>query len=318
MRKTVWVLGLAWMLGCSSAGPPAEEDDFALHRIDVDLFGGCDEVSDDRFGRGFSEWRTEGSDAAVRWTLPDGNAPGMAAPSQGDTASAAPPPADDIVPGGGVPADSPATPEAPPACAPSCTGKQCGPDGCGGLCGACAEDVLCMGGICAFAPPPSPGDLAVNELMIDPAAVPDKTGEWFEVLCLGSQAVDLWGVTVRSGTKEAFEVDRSLPALPGQLLLFARSGDPSLNGGIEPDFAYSGLQLSNESDSITLEFAGELLDSACYSPPSFKIKPGITYGVDPWLADSELNDYPQAWCHAKSKMADGDKGTPGAVNDECP
>jgi len=33
-------------------------------------------------------------------------------------------------------------------CAPSCNGKQCGDDGCGGSCGACGADSQCLGGAC--------------------------------------------------------------------------------------------------------------------------------------------------------------------------
>ncbi|MBT9555862.1 MAG: hypothetical protein IV100_07535 [Myxococcales bacterium] len=37
-----------------------------------------------------------------------------------------------------------------PACTPSCAGRTCGGDGCGGSCGACADDQVCMpGGFCA-------------------------------------------------------------------------------------------------------------------------------------------------------------------------
>ena len=37
-------------------------------------------------------------------------------------------------------------------CLPSCTGKECGPDGCGGSCGACTPLQVCQGGNCACAP----------------------------------------------------------------------------------------------------------------------------------------------------------------------
>ncbi|MGM0576021.1 MAG: hypothetical protein ACQEXJ_09855 [Myxococcota bacterium] len=33
-------------------------------------------------------------------------------------------------------------------CAPDCTGKECGDDGCGGTCGACASDDVCIEGAC--------------------------------------------------------------------------------------------------------------------------------------------------------------------------
>lgn len=35
-----------------------------------------------------------------------------------------------------------------PVCTPSCEGKTCGPDGCGGTCGSCEGDFLCSNGAC--------------------------------------------------------------------------------------------------------------------------------------------------------------------------
>ena len=37
-------------------------------------------------------------------------------------------------------------------CLPTCTGKQCGPDGCGGSCGWCSGDDSCQAGVCTAVP----------------------------------------------------------------------------------------------------------------------------------------------------------------------
>jgi subtilisin-like proprotein convertase family protein len=42
-------------------------------------------------------------------------------------------------------------------CQPHCDGADCGPDGCGGVCGACLADEVCMDGVCG--PPPCPAAL---------------------------------------------------------------------------------------------------------------------------------------------------------------
>lgn len=39
-----------------------------------------------------------------------------------------------------------------PPCVRQCTGKTCGPDGCGGSCGSCRGDKTCQGGTCACPP----------------------------------------------------------------------------------------------------------------------------------------------------------------------
>jgi hypothetical protein len=39
-----------------------------------------------------------------------------------------------------------------PVCTPSCSGRSCGPDGCGGTCGTCRTGTTCSGGSCVCVP----------------------------------------------------------------------------------------------------------------------------------------------------------------------
>jgi hypothetical protein len=41
------------------------------------------------------------------------------------------------------------------SCAPNCTDRICGSDGCGGSCGACDGSQICQGGVCCTAQPPA-------------------------------------------------------------------------------------------------------------------------------------------------------------------
>jgi hypothetical protein len=52
--------------------------------------------------------------------------------------------------GGGTPPNPPSPPPPPPLCSPTCQGKTCGDDGCGGLCGTCGA-VTCVSGTCSCA-----------------------------------------------------------------------------------------------------------------------------------------------------------------------
>ncbi len=67
--------------------------------------------------------------------------------------AADPPPAND------PPANDP--PAEDPVCTPNCDGKACGQDGCGGTCGLCGDDSICIGGTCKanddLAPAPDTG-----------------------------------------------------------------------------------------------------------------------------------------------------------------
>lgn len=47
-----------------------------------------------------------------------------------------------------APPPPPASPPPPPPCTPQCNGRDCGPDGCGGLCGTCEGTALCSAGRC--------------------------------------------------------------------------------------------------------------------------------------------------------------------------
>ena len=52
----------------------------------------------------------------------------------------------------------------PANCVRNCTGKTCGPDGCGGSCGACQGDKTCQGGACAC--PPGDIDDCGNDICV--------------------------------------------------------------------------------------------------------------------------------------------------------
>ncbi len=70
------------------------------------------------------------------------------------------PPANDPPPANEPPANDPPQND-PPVCTPACDGAQCGDDGCGGTCGLCGDDSICIGGVCKLtddlAPAPEAG-----------------------------------------------------------------------------------------------------------------------------------------------------------------
>ena len=80
---------------------------------------------------------------------------GASSSSNGGSGDAdAAPDAAQTPPDGAAPDDSggPAPDVAPPdACVPSCGERVCGPDGCGGSCGACDADAVCWDGVCCAA-----------------------------------------------------------------------------------------------------------------------------------------------------------------------
>lgn len=194
---------------------------------------------------------------------------------------------------------------------------------------------------------PAPGEIALSEVMFDPASpVDDNDGEWFEVTNLSSHALDLSGLfvqdlaTLGSAAAPYFQIPAgALPPLyPGESLVFARSADAVLNGGIpKVDYAYAvpvgasvpgdkskvshtGMALSNSSvDAIAITIAapyalgGFVVEMITYDPTKapFTNHAGIGFEranlLGPWAAENV----------APSTASFGplpQKGTPGAPN----
>jgi|GEM_PF-2478116 len=74
--------------------------------------------------------------------------PGPEVPEPADVPEADGDLADAIQPDGTDADEDPGSPDLSDACAPECTGKQCGDDGCGGSCGSCSTGKECLAGVC--------------------------------------------------------------------------------------------------------------------------------------------------------------------------
>jgi cysteine-rich repeat protein len=164
------------------------------------------------------------------------------------------------------------------------------------------------------APPASvydlvPGDLVLTELLPDPTAVPDAVGEWFELANLAGVSVDLAGLEVTSGG-ERFVIPSALVVGPGGRVVLGASEDPSLNGGVPVDLAWTGLTL-DDADDLALSGPTGLLDAVSWDGgPAFPAPAGETISLDPRHTTATDNDDGAVWCPSP--------GTPGLDNDLCP
>ena len=156
--------------------------------------------------------------------------------------------------------------------------------------------------------------VVITEIMVDPDAVSDDVGEWFEVLGTGSASVDLDGLVVTGDDGEGFTVEGSLELRPGARLVFANTADPGVNGGVSPDYVYAvdGLKLSNDGDSLALSLREEL-DTVAWGA-DWHLREGYALSLDPGASD---NDDPAAWCTASGVYGAGDHGSPGDENPSC-
>ena len=161
---------------------------------------------------------------------------------------------------------------------------------------------------------PQDGSVVINEIMVNPAAVSDDTGEWIELYNPGGQPVDIEGWTLKDAGNNSHVIASSTVIEPGAYAVIGRSGDADKNGGVTVAYHYGeDFALANSGDTVTLDNAGgEEIDS-------------VTYGADGWPMDTpgvslELesegfdNSAAGNWMHAVMPFGAGDLGTPGAPN----
>jgi hypothetical protein len=163
---------------------------------------------------------------------------------------------------------------------------------------------------------PVAGDLVITELMPNPDAADDATGEWFEVMVTASADIDLNNLVagrVTGTATESFSDAACVTASPGDYLLFARTTDTVTNGGMDNvDFTY-GFSLVNSNGTMFIGIGDSVLDEITWtSSPS-----GASIQLDPDFANPADNDIEAFWCDGATAYGDGDLGTPGAANEEC-
>ncbi|MBX2802172.1 MAG: lamin tail domain-containing protein [Myxococcales bacterium] len=163
------------------------------------------------------------------------------------------------------------------------------------------------------------GDLVITEIMKDPDAVADADGEWFEIQNVSGGNVDLDGLFVEDLGTDSFEVTGSLVVAVDGYVVFGINDDPTTNGDVVVDYAYSGMDLDETDDEIALYTAdgGVLIDEVSYDDVDFPSTTGESLTLTPTF-DHLDNDAGSSWCSGTSAYGSGsDLGTPGASNDSC-
>lgn len=162
---------------------------------------------------------------------------------------------------------------------------------------------------------PAPGDVILHELMIDPAAVADRDGEWIELLVRAD--VDLDGLELGHFEGDEPVVDHVLAfescarAAAGTLLLIAANSDADQNGGVAPVSAQAPLALPNAAgrrSSLFVGHRGIVMDAVEWeeSPAGAS----LARELDPDALPGRL-------CPSTTPYGLGDRGSPGAPNPPC-
>lgn len=178
------------------------------------------------------------------------------------------------------------------------------------------------GGTLRGAVAPAPGDLVITEVMPSPTEVGDTTGEWFEARVMND--VDLNGVGLDRARDSNIKPDLITSAdcvhvQAGSHLVFARSTDMTVNGGIPATsiagtFRFAMIAGTTTGPGDVAIVAGTtVVDAVTWTRSS----PGKALQLDPDLIDSISNDTESNFCDATASYGPGDLGTPGAANSQC-
>ncbi|OGZ80129.1 MAG: hypothetical protein A2353_02595 [Candidatus Staskawiczbacteria bacterium RIFOXYB1_FULL_38_37] len=161
---------------------------------------------------------------------------------------------------------------------------------------------------------PEPGYVVINEIMQDPGAVSDTYGEWFELYNTTNYDIDLSGCVIKDELNNLHTITSLILSANGYAV-FAKNGNYSLNGGLNPDYVYSNTTLGNASDSIILDCNSAEIDRVDYDGGAEFPDPT---GASTILGNPALdNNVGANWCVSTTPYGLGDLGTPGSLNDSC-
>ncbi len=170
-------------------------------------------------------------------------------------------------------------------------------------------------------------DLIITEVMVNPSAVSDPEGEWFEVWNASDRTLALNGLVITSpvdGDRAVVRSENLILIEPGDYAVLGANDDETTNGHVTVDYAYDhdDLGLANEFDGLILEADGILIDSVQWDDgATFPDPAGASMNLDISYVDATLNDSGDFWCASKrvwaSSYAIADRGSPGEDNSFC-
>jgi len=163
---------------------------------------------------------------------------------------------------------------------------------------------------------PRQGEILITEIMVNPEAVSDANGEWFEIWNSTNHDLLLNGLSLRdAGSNQHILTSMEKLVLPAKgYWVLAKNGNSLTNGGIVPDYLYQNFTLSNVSDQVIITTPDEtLIDQVSYSS-GWPVISGASMELHPDHQTFSENDQPSNWYPAKFAFGAGDKGSPGKAN----
>lgn len=158
-------------------------------------------------------------------------------------------------------------------------------------------------------------DIIITEIMLNPDAVSDANGEYFEIYNNTASTVDIngWAIKDAGGVSHTINNGGALDIVSGGYLVLGRNSDSGTNGGVTVNYAYSGFSLTNSEDEIILESSsGNEVDRVEYDN-SFPNVAGASMYLTQIPSD---NNVPSSWASSTTSIGiDTDKGSPGNIGE---
>jgi hypothetical protein len=185
--------------------------------------------------------------------------------------------------------------------------------------GQCTE-----GGAMRATVPPMIGDLVITELLSNPKTIGDDKGEWFEALAKSSFDLNGIGLDRAGDTNMAPKVvddPNCLHVSTGDYVVFAKSNDATMNGGLPTDkvkglFTFSMVDGTVASPGdVRIMYGADVIDAVTY----IGAHEGKALALSPTALDATANDDQSNFCEATDiyDTVSPNFGTPGAVNPAC-
>jgi hypothetical protein len=162
------------------------------------------------------------------------------------------------------------------------------------------------------------GDIIVTEIMADPVAVTDSTGEWFEVYNTSDYDLNLVGWEFTADDGDSFSVNNNFRVNAGKHRVLGVDKDSASNGGVSVDWKYNRdkFKLDNDSDSVFIQLDGATIFELQYDS-SWPLVAGESLQLDSDSYSFSSASQVDYWCGATEVMTGGDAGTPREDNSWC-
>jgi hypothetical protein len=160
------------------------------------------------------------------------------------------------------------------------------------------------------------GDIIITEVMQNPSAVGDNTGEYFEVYNTTDTAIDMQGWVIKDETSESeTHIISNLTVAANSYAVLGLNSNSSLNGGYIANYQYNTISLGNGTDGVILECSETIIDQVIWdNGTTFPDPTGKSMGLNINSYTHTDNDLGTNWAESTQTFGDGDFGTPGSQN----